>query len=71
MMDKGIYESLAKSNADAIRGLKPKITVWTHDPNQAMDPIKNLGKTLIPMLDTIKDQTNYELPDWLIKKNKF
>jgi flotillin len=70
MIDRGIYESLAKSNADAIRGLKPKITVWTHDPNQAMDTIQNLGKSIIPMLDTIKDQTNYNLPDWMIKKDK-
>lgn len=69
MVDKGIYEKLAAANATAIQGLNPKITVWTHDPNQAMDVIKNLGKTIIPMMDTITDQTKYELPDWLLKKS--
>ena len=70
MIDKGIYENLAKANADAIKGLNPKITVWTHDPNQAMAPIQNLAKSIIPMLDTIHDQTNYKLPEWLLQSEQ-
>lgn len=69
MIDKNIYQELAKSNADAIRGLNPKITVWTHDASKAMDPIQNLGKSIIPMLDTIENQTGYKLPDWILSKN--
>lgn len=68
MMDKGIYEKLADSNAKAIQGLNPKITVWTQDASKGMDPIQNLAKSIIPMLDTIESQTNYKLPEWLIKK---
>ena len=68
MLEKGVYEKLADANAKAIQGLNPKITVWTHDPNQSMNAIQNLSKSVIPMLDTIQDQTNYQLPEWLIKK---
>ncbi len=68
MLEKGIYEKLAQSNAEAIRGLNPKITVWTDNPANSMDTISKLGKTLIPMIDTIQDQTGYTLPDWMIKK---
>ncbi len=69
MMDKGIYEKLAESNAKAIQGLNPKITVWTNDPTKGMEPIQNLAKSVIPLLDTIESQTNYKLPEWIIKKN--
>lgn len=68
MLEKGVYEKLAESNAKAIKDLNPKITVWTSDPNNSMDVIQNLGKSIIPMLDTIKDQTGYSMPDWMIKK---
>lgn len=68
MMDKGIYEKLAESNAKAIQGLNPKITVWTNDASKGMDPIQNLAKGVIPMLSTIEDQTGYKLPDWVINK---
>jgi flotillin len=67
MMEKGIYEKLAEANAKAIKDMNPKITVWTGDGSKAMEPIANLGKSIIPMLDTIKDQTGYSLPEWMIK----
>ena len=70
MLEKGVYEKLASANAEAIRGLNPKITVWTSDAANSMDPIKNLGKSLIPMLDTIHEQTGYVLPEWMVKKEK-
>ena len=70
MMDKGIYENIAKSNADAIRGLEPKITVWTNDASNSLDAIQNLSKAVIPMLSTIEGQTGYKLPEWMIKQTK-
>lgn len=69
MMDKGVYEKLAESNAKAIQGLNPKITVWTHDASKAMDPIQNLARGVIPMLDTIEEQTGYKLPKWVMNKD--
>lgn len=70
MMDKGIYEKLADSNAKAINGLNPKITVWTQDASKGMDPIQNLAKSVIPMLSTIESQTDYKLPEWLVTKKE-
>lgn len=70
MMDKGIYEKLAESNAKAIQGLNPKITVWTNDASKGMDPIQNLARSVIPMLDTIESQTGYKLPNWVLNKNE-
>lgn len=69
MMDKGIYEKLAESNAKAIQGLNPKITVWTHDASKGMEPIQNLARGIIPMLDTIESQTGYKLPEWIMNKS--
>jgi flotillin len=68
MLEKGVYERLAEANAKAIKDLNPKITVWTHDPAQSMSTIQQLGKGLIPMLDTIQDQTGYQLPSWMLTK---
>ena len=70
MLEKGVYEKLAEANAKAIKDMNPKITVWTHDPAQSMSAIQNLGKGLIPMLDTIQDQTGYQLPGWLLTAQK-
>ncbi len=70
MLEKGVYEKLADANAAAIRGLNPKITVWTHNPTDGMSAIQALGKGLIPMLDTIQDQTGYKLPSWLAEKKE-
>lgn len=67
MLEKGVFQALAEANAKAIKDLNPKITVWTHDPATSMSAIQNLGKGLIPMLDTIQDQTGYALPTWLLK----
>jgi flotillin len=70
MLEKGVYEKLADANAKAIKDMNPKITVWTHDPNTSMSAIQNLGKGLIPMLDTIADQTGYKMPSWVLEKEK-
>ena len=68
MLEKGIYEKLAESNAKAIQDLKPKITIWSSSAKEAMEPIQQLGKSIVPMIDIIEDQTGYKLPDWLVKK---
>ncbi len=71
MLEKDQFTKLADASAKAIQGLNPKITVWnTGSGTNTYDSIANLGKSLIPMLDTIKDQSGYELPNWIIQKNK-
>jgi flotillin len=70
MLENGTYEKLAHANATAIRGLEPKINVWTTGSNgdaamDSMAPIRNLMQCLPPMFQTIQDQTGMTPPTWL------
>jgi flotillin len=69
MLENGTYEKLAHANADAIRGLEPKINVWTTGSNadgaDSMAPIRNLAQCLPPLFQTIHDQTGMSPPSWL------
>jgi flotillin len=64
MLDRGVYQQLGEINAGAIKGLQPKISVWTTGPSTdaaatgaAGAPIADLFKMLPPFYTTIKDQT--------------
>ncbi|QKF94097.1 flotillin domain-containing protein [Fadolivirus algeromassiliense] len=78
MLDKGVYETLARTNADAIKGLNPKITVWnTSSDGTGSDnytkPIADILKMVPPLVSTIHDQTGIKPSDWLMnlpKENK-
>lgn len=70
MIDEEILVKIAKENANAIHGLNPKITVWSGDGKDALNPIKNLAKNLIPAMDIVRDQTGYSFPEWLVKKEQ-
>ncbi|OAA33199.1 Band 7 protein [Moelleriella libera RCEF 2490] len=72
MIEKGTYVELAKANAEAIRGLHPKISVWntgsngeasggSSDPASAM---RNVYQMLPPLMTTINEQTGITLPEW-------
>jgi flotillin len=68
MLNTNTYEKLAATNAKAIQGLNPKITVWntgaeasTADSGGA---IRNLFQSLPPLLSTIQDQTGMKPPGW-------
>lgn len=65
-----LYQDLARANADAIKGLNPKITVWAPDGTKAMDPINSLARSAIPMLDIVQNQTGYKLPEWIAKQEQ-
>lgn len=71
MLQNNTYERLANANAQAIKGLQPKINVWNTgaqgdgamaDPTA---PIRNLFQSLPPLLSTIHDQTGMAPPSWL------
>lgn len=71
MMDKGLYERLAQTNATAIQGLNPKITIWStgsgkDDANGYGKPIADVLKMLPPLVSTIHDQTGIKPPSWMI-----
>ena len=75
MIEKGTYAELASANAEAIRGLEPKISVWStgggegtaggdaggRDPAASM---RNVYQMLPPLMSTIHDQTGITLPEW-------
>jgi len=70
MIEKGTYVELAKANAEAVRGMAPKISVWntgsgnggaSNDPAEAM---RNVYQMLPPLMTTINEQTGITLPEW-------
>jgi flotillin len=68
MINKDMYSKLAEQNAKAIQGLAPKINVWNTGNNSNNDPmstVRDVFRTIPPMLETIKDQTGIKPPNWL------
>ncbi|KAJ6439321.1 flotillin domain-containing protein [Purpureocillium lavendulum] len=73
MIEKGTYVELAKANAEAVRGMAPKISVWNtgsnggassnNDPAEAM---RNVYQMLPPLMTTINEQTGITLPEWQV-----
>lgn len=75
MIEKGTYVELAKANAEAIRGLQPKISVWNTGAeagagehgagNQSsVSTMRNIYQMLPPLMTTINEQTGISLPEW-------
>lgn len=69
MLQRGTYERLAEANASAIRGLAPKISVWTTGDEAgksgAPNPIRDIFQSLPPLLSTVQEQTGILPPAWL------
>lgn len=65
MIERGTYQALAKENANAIKGLNPKITVWNQDGKAQSNPIADIYKSLPPLIDTMREQTGVMPPTWL------
>lgn len=70
MLKDNTYEKLARANAAAINGLKPRISVWNTGSSSdgAADPtapIRNLFQNLPPLLTTIQEQTGITPPNWM------
>lgn len=68
MLEKGLYQDLAKANAEAIKGLEPKITVWNTGGSEGVDggkAIRDIFQSLPPLLATINEQTGISPPSWL------
>ncbi|KAK4233678.1 hypothetical protein C8A03DRAFT_38593 [Achaetomium macrosporum] len=76
MIEKGTYVELAKANAEAIRGLQPKISVWNTGAEAGMEgaqgmgsqssvaTMRNIYQMLPPLMTTINEQTGISLPEW-------
>jgi flotillin len=82
MIDKGVYQELANANADAVRGLNPKMTIWNTGAQAgsegsrgtdgtgmgAVESIRNMYQMLPPLMSTINEQTGIVLPEWQFGK---
>ncbi|TKY74763.1 Flotillin protein 3 [Spatholobus suberectus] len=63
-------KEIAKTNADAIRGLQPKISIWTNggeanDGSGGMKDVVGVYKMLPPLLKTVHEQTGMLPPTWM------
>ncbi|KAG5045162.1 hypothetical protein AAZX31_06G062800 [Glycine max] len=72
MINSGMFQEIAKTNADAIRGLEPKISIWTNggDTNDgygsgAMKDVAGVYKMLPPLFKTVHEQTGMLPPAWM------
>lgn len=75
MIEKGTYVALSKANAEAIRGLQPKISVWNTGDSASGDAggdaavaMRNVYQMLPPLMTTIHEQTGITLPEWQVGK---
>jgi flotillin len=80
MIERGVYTDLAKANAEAVRGLNPKMTIWNTGAQAGseghadgagmggMDSIRNMYQMLPPLMSTINEQTGIVLPEWQFGK---
>jgi flotillin len=75
MISSGVYQEMARINADAIRGLEPKISVWSAGAGGesgdasggggAMKEMAGVYKMLPPLLTTVHEQTGMLPPAWM------
>ena len=82
MIEKGTYVELAKANAEAVRGMNPKITIWNTGAEAGADggaaggignqssvaTMRNIYQMLPPLMTTINEQTGISLPEWQFGK---
>ncbi|KAH0658960.1 hypothetical protein KY285_027511 [Solanum tuberosum] len=69
MIDKGMFKDIAKFNAEAIKGLQPKISIWsnggtngqmvdgTSGGHAGIKELASIYQTLPPLLETVHEQT--------------
>lgn len=72
MVERDLYTRLAQANAEAIRGLEPKIVNWNTN-GTGSNGVVDVLKMIPPLVSTIHDQTGIKPPSWLLdmteKKN--
>lgn len=75
MISGGMYQEVAKINAEALRGLQPKISIWTGATQEsaadgtttssAMKEVAGVYKMLPPLFKTVHEQTGMLPPPWM------
>ncbi|KAJ0481277.1 putative Band 7 domain, Flotillin family, Band 7/SPFH domain superfamily [Helianthus annuus] len=76
MINGGMYQEIAKINGEAVKGLQPKITIWTgaggvgdggDGQGGAMKEVAGVYKMLPPLFNTVHEQTGMLPPTWMGK----
>ncbi|CAL0327187.1 unnamed protein product [Lupinus luteus] len=62
MINNGMFQDIARINADAIRGLEPKISIWNNgnsggEVSDAMKEVGGVYRMLPPLFKTVHEQT--------------
>ena len=75
MLDKNLFQEIANINANAVKGLQPKISIWNNGGNVGEHanggtggPLKDIAGVygmLPPLLQTVNEQTGMLPPAWL------
>ncbi|XP_059639270.1 flotillin-like protein 4 [Cornus florida] len=72
MINGGMFQEIAKINAEGVRGLQPKISIWSGangggegSSGGAMKDVAGVYKMLPPMFQTVHEQTRMLPPAWL------
>ena len=75
MINGGMFQDIAKINAEAVRGIQPKISIWTNGeaadgsgaapPSSAMKEVSGVYKMLPPLFQTVYDQTGMLPPPYM------
>ncbi|MBA0587811.1 hypothetical protein Gorai_000932 [Gossypium raimondii] len=73
MINGGMFQEIAKINAEAVRGLQPKISIWTNGGGEAIDgngsnamkEVAGVYRMLPPLFKTVHEQTGMLPPPWM------
>lgn len=68
MINGGMYQEIAKINSEAVRGLQPKISIWSNGSSESADGMKDVAgvyKMLPPLFKTVHEQTGMLPPAWM------
>ncbi|XP_059303506.1 flotillin-like protein 3 [Lycium ferocissimum] len=72
MINNGIYQDIAKINAQAVNGMQPKISIWSGangecdgEGGSGLKDVASVYRMLPPLLQTVHEQTGMQPPAWL------
>lgn len=69
MINNGVFQEIAKINAEAVNGLQPKISVWSGanggGESGGMNGVAGVYSMLPPLFQTVHEQTGMLPPAWL------
>ncbi len=68
MIKSGTLEKLALSNADALKGMSPSLTVVGGSGKEVIENITNIASVIAPAVKNLENLSGYQLPEWLGKK---